>query len=68
MDFADVAAQREAQFRQEALARAGVKPAEAPSLEFCLECGSRIPERRRLAVPGVELCINCQEERENELI
>ncbi|MFU0842589.1 MAG: DksA C4-type domain-containing protein [Burkholderia sp.] len=32
------------------------------SLKFCEECGEPIPEARRRAVPGVRLCIKCQEE------
>jgi phage/conjugal plasmid C-4 type zinc finger TraR family protein len=31
------------------------------SLLHCLECGQEIPEARRLAMPGVQLCIACQE-------
>lgn len=31
------------------------------SLEFCEECGEEIPEGRRQAVPGVRLCVECQE-------
>jgi phage/conjugal plasmid C-4 type zinc finger TraR family protein len=30
-----------------------------PSLEECKECGEPIPEARRRAVAGVELCIDC---------
>ena len=30
------------------------------SARFCEECGSPIPEARRKAVPGVQLCIACQ--------
>lgn len=30
------------------------------SAEFCDECGEPIPEKRRLAVPGVRRCIACQ--------
>lgn len=30
------------------------------SAEFCVECDSPIPELRREAVPGVQLCISCQ--------
>ncbi|ARU30885.1 hypothetical protein CAP31_03795 [Sulfuriferula sp. AH1] len=26
----------------------------------CVECETPIPEARRLAVPGVQLCITCQ--------
>ena len=31
------------------------------SLRDCEECGASIPEARRRAVPGVRLCIACQE-------
>ena len=27
----------------------------------CIECGNTIPEGRRTALPGVQLCITCQE-------
>ena len=30
----------------------------------CDECGDAIPEARRHAVPGVRLCVECQEEVE----
>lgn len=30
----------------------------------CLICEETIPEKRRLAVPGVKLCIQCQRERD----
>ncbi|HTT43129.1 MAG TPA: DksA/TraR family C4-type zinc finger protein [Steroidobacteraceae bacterium] len=32
-----------------------------PSLTHCAHCGAPIPEARRAAVPGVRLCIPCQE-------
>lgn len=35
-----------------------------PSLESCEECGEDIPEARRIAVPGVRLCIFCKEKSE----
>jgi phage/conjugal plasmid C-4 type zinc finger TraR family protein len=31
------------------------------SLPECAECGEPIPEARRRALPGVQLCIACQE-------
>ena len=37
-----------------------------PSLEACEECGARIPEARRVAVPGVHLCVPCQEAHDAE--
>ncbi len=36
------------------------------SLKRCEECDAKIPEARRKAVPGVRLCISCQELRDQE--
>ncbi len=30
----------------------------------CAECGEPIPEKRRVAIPGVKLCIDCQQDRD----
>ncbi len=35
------------------------------SLKQCAECDEPIPEARRLAVPGVKLCIECQQARDH---
>lgn len=35
--------------------------AKLPSAEFCVECGEEIPQARRDAIPGVQLCIDCKE-------
>ena len=40
------------------------KQALEPSLEECEECGDEIPEARRLAIPGVRLCVFCKEKQE----
>ena len=32
-----------------------------PGLPHCAECGDKIPKARRLAVPGVQMCVDCQE-------
>lgn len=45
-------------------ARSNIKSGE--SSRFCLECGAIIAEARRQAVPGVQLCINCQSMLEGE--
>jgi len=37
---------------------------EGDSLTECAECGEDIPEARRLARPGVKLCIDCQQDRD----
>lgn len=34
------------------------------SLTHCAECEEEIPEKRRVALPGVKLCIDCQQERD----
>ncbi len=31
---------------------------------YCAECGEEIPERRRIALPGVRTCVNCQSARD----
>ncbi len=36
------------------------------SLKNCEECDVAIPEARREAVPGVRLCISCQNELDKE--
>lgn len=37
-----------------------------PSLVHCEDCEARIPDARRKAVPGVRLCVACQEVRDKE--
>ncbi|WP_425098630.1 DksA/TraR family C4-type zinc finger protein [Tropicibacter sp. S64] len=34
------------------------------SLPECAECGEEIPEARRVALPGVKLCVDCAAERD----
>ncbi len=36
------------------------------SLTHCEECGAVIPEARRTALPGVRLCVACQEEHDRD--
>ena len=38
------------------------------SLEQCIECGAEIPEARRRAMPGVRLCVACQEAHDREAV
>lgn len=45
----------------DAIARARSKLGRGPSLSHCEECDAPIPEARRKAVPGVRLCVRCQE-------
>lgn len=37
------------------------------SAEFCKECDSAIPEARRVAIPGVQFCVNCQSVLESKV-
>lgn len=36
------------------------------SREFCVECEDPIPEARRVAIAGVQLCITCQSLRDEQ--
>ncbi|MDO1509309.1 MULTISPECIES: DksA/TraR family C4-type zinc finger protein [unclassified Neisseria] len=36
------------------------------SARECIECGEPIPEARRQALPGVQLCIACQEQADKQ--
>lgn len=49
---------------EDAVARARKELPQGESLTECEECGEPIPEARRKAIPGVRLCINCQQERD----
>jgi phage/conjugal plasmid C-4 type zinc finger TraR family protein len=39
---------------------------EGASREYCAECEEAIPEARRQAVPGVQLCLACQAARDQQ--
>jgi phage/conjugal plasmid C-4 type zinc finger TraR family protein len=47
---------------EDAVQRARTRLNQGPSRAHCEECGSAIPEARRVAVPGVRYCIDCQAE------
>ncbi|OIQ29863.1 MAG: hypothetical protein BM562_10765 [Alphaproteobacteria bacterium MedPE-SWcel] len=36
------------------------------SLTHCADCDEAIPEARRQAIPGVKLCLDCQQDRDGE--
>ena len=46
---------------KDGVARARSRMGEGPGLSHCVECGGEIPEARRAAVPGVRLCLACQQ-------
>ncbi|MDO5536285.1 MAG: TraR/DksA family transcriptional regulator [Desulfovibrionaceae bacterium] len=69
MDDLDMATELEARDREEALTRAHqgllqCGPEIINGVPCCRECGEPIPKKRLEALPGVALCITCQEERE----
>lgn len=59
-DFIDLAQAREQEDRERYITHARRRPA-SPSRFLCEDCAAPIPEARRMAVPGVALCITCQE-------
>jgi phage/conjugal plasmid C-4 type zinc finger TraR family protein len=40
--------------------------AAGPGLSQCAQCDAPIPEARRNAIPGVRLCVTCQEAEDKE--
>ena len=50
----------------DALAAARQNLLSGESARECAECGEPIPEARRRALPGVQLCIACQEEADKQ--
>jgi phage/conjugal plasmid C-4 type zinc finger TraR family protein len=46
---------------KDGIERAKSRLPQGPGLTHCEDCGAEIPEARRQAVPGVRLCIRCQE-------
>ncbi len=53
---------------KDAIQRAKSQLPTGPSLESCAECGAAIPEARRAAIPGVRLCLPCQEAKDKEAV
>ncbi len=49
---------------EDEIARARSRLPRGEGLTVCEECGEAIPEARRKAMPGVRLCLACQEERD----
>lgn len=67
MDIFDKAQETDAQFRAmsiDAVKRLAAQQRYA-SAYVCSWCGEEIPEARRQAVPGCELCAPCQSQKEH---
>lgn len=52
---------------EDAVEQARSRLPKGESLTHCEACGEAIPEARRKAVPGVRLCVGCQEEQDRRL-
>jgi len=53
----------------EELARIRTRPTlSGESLLTCAECDEPIQEARRIAIPGVKLCIECQRDRDGRTV
>ncbi len=46
---------------KDGIKRARSQLPQGPGLTHCEECGAAIPAARRKAMPGVRLCVPCQE-------
>jgi len=73
MDMFDQASELERMERESALLRARTSTShEGPEWidgqPCCRECGEPIPAARLRAIPGVGLCLGCQEDRERGLL
>ena len=51
---------------EDAVNRARSRLPSGPGRHDCEECGAKIPAARREAVPGVRLCVACQEAHDRE--
>ena len=53
---------------EDAIKRARSNIATGESAKFCEECDAAIPEERRAAIPGVQLCVVCQSSLEEKVV
>ncbi len=51
---------------KDGISRAQSRLSQGESLSHCAECGTSIPEARRNALPGVRLCIACQDAQDKQ--
>ncbi|HBQ9157486.1 TPA: TraR/DksA family transcriptional regulator [Klebsiella pneumoniae] len=65
-DAMDLAQQREQEDRERHISKARSRIA-IPSRFLCEACDAPIPEARRIAIPGVAFCVNCQQIAELKL-
>ncbi len=51
---------------KDGISRAQSRMPQGPGPTHCVSCSSAIPEARRSAIPGVRLCITCQQADDRE--
>ena len=51
---------------KDAVGRVQSRMPQGPGLTHCAECGNDIPQARRDAIPGVRLCVSCQDAQDHE--
>jgi len=51
---------------EDAVKRARSQLPQGPEVTHCATCGEAIPEARRQAIPGVRLCVSCQEAEDRD--
>ncbi|EAP5220549.1 TPA: TraR/DksA C4-type zinc finger protein [Salmonella enterica subsp. enterica serovar 6,7:y:-] len=67
IDINDAMAQIESQIHIDsriAEIRTALRAQGNTSRKHCRDCGDEIPDERRESIPGVSLCVGCQEWRE----
>ena len=64
-EIAQIAALFEAEARVREHRARMHEQSQTPSRTECAECDEPIPESRQKAVPGVQLCIDCAQMKEN---
>jgi len=52
---------------EDALKKVRRRLPEGESRKYCEQCGQEIPQARRTAVPGVRLCISCQDNADRQI-
>ncbi len=51
---------------KDGILRAKSQMPQGPGLTHCAECGAEIPAARQAAIPGVRLCVSCQDAQDSE--
>lgn len=52
---------------KDGILRAQSQMPQGPGLTHCAECSAEIPAARRAAIPGVRLCVACQDGQDGDL-